>query len=1101
MNRITKKLAVAFMGAVLSFVVSGDEMEISSGSSFTKYCGTGINYKNYDRLILTANITLESDIVLNKNLTITSNDKKTYTISVKNARQFEINPGYKLTITNVVFDGENYTKRTEGLFYLNESSDTNKIARLEMQSGAIVKGITVKSNANADHAPIHIQKCARFIMNDGAAILNCTNNTYHGNGGAICCDSGNVIINGGTIAGCAAKGSGGAIRVTGARNLAEDHLGVAMRGDIFLYGGYITNNVCGNTSTNNAVCYGGGIYLGDTGPMLHVIGPVVVSNNICKVRAGGTDRNPTYTLIPDDVSTFELSDDYANRLKLTGGQAGLKFMGWVGVRYPDLRSKNEEEKAAELKKVRFGGVWEYATTTHEESRNFFWNGDNRYRGWMKGNALTWTRHNIYQLPRDQTTVLEALTNANPDYPIYIEFNDGYIMDKVALNDSHIRVRNGLEVTFDLQGHSITCNLEVAKGGSVTFCDSSTNRSGRVWGYRDVDSGIKDATSGVIKDPQAYTNAYRIEGGSYRTKPDPAWVVPECVVIGNYCEVHPWMVARLAWETNLTSRIADVTLYPLESATNEIRHVTYNADTGKCDIDEISYSSGDWTLNAHTNANQHVRVLAAPAVLNLETSQPEEIPNARVAFFDSGAGGILDSGNISFPENGTVQESRGGTSYGREDTFLWNAASFGLVKMIHITYKKSNAGEVTNNIETAYFQFPAAAFEATQRKAGEGKLPIMIVDSLLASLGYNRAQGFSQNDVNTNLDTKQDNGLRKWENIVTGTDENQLLLSTVGSGENDLSLNVALTDADKVGRGDTGYTVKYDIRKSTADGWVHVGEIKDNPSFSVPLLDAQGTSLDASGFYRVTTLIIPNNKLSVTNEIPSTNIVGVLEVKSSLANTLTAVPWVSLAADPAQVEAVKVSNYVHTAHLSNNDAVQVADKGYIYRMWKWNETGNRQWDESTTVTTSGASSAPKASEYPLERNSAVWVTRAATNKPFFLIGQYAAGEQKLTIAAGAEKNSVCTLVPNPSLEDVKVNDYEWGSNPHKDDLIRIPNGQNVPILLQWKNGAWGRWVYNPATYRSEWCTDQKIPAGTGFFYQRCGTTPFELKLPASVPAGE
>ena len=49
MNRITKKLAVAFMGAVLSFVVLGDEKEISSGSSFTKYCGTGINYKNYDR--------------------------------------------------------------------------------------------------------------------------------------------------------------------------------------------------------------------------------------------------------------------------------------------------------------------------------------------------------------------------------------------------------------------------------------------------------------------------------------------------------------------------------------------------------------------------------------------------------------------------------------------------------------------------------------------------------------------------------------------------------------------------------------------------------------------------------------------------------------------------------------------------------------------------------------------------------------------------------------------------------------------------------------------------------------------------------------------
>ncbi|MBR3924651.1 MAG: hypothetical protein IKJ45_16150, partial [Kiritimatiellae bacterium] len=251
---------------------------------------------------------------------------------------------------NIVFDGintrtgENYTGRNDGLFYLNESSDTNKIARLELQNGATIKNITVTTTADADHAVIHAKKGSRIIINDGAEILNCHNKSAHGNGGAICCDSGNIIMNGGVIANCSAKGSGGAIRVTGARNLAEDHLGVAFRGDIFLYGGYITNNVCGEGSATGAECYGGGIYLGDTGPMLHVIGPAVVSNNICKVRTGGSNYNPTYDRIPDDVSTFELDERYANRLKLSGDESGLTFdEGWIGVRFPDLRGKTETE--------------------------------------------------------------------------------------------------------------------------------------------------------------------------------------------------------------------------------------------------------------------------------------------------------------------------------------------------------------------------------------------------------------------------------------------------------------------------------------------------------------------------------------------------------------------------------------------------------------------------------------------------------------------------------------------------------------------------------------------------------------------------------------
>ena len=1092
-----KTVFALFAALSAQMPVSGISVEINRAKNFVSYCGTGSRYKSYDDIILTADIELTSDITLRKNLKIRSKDGSRYTISVANARQIEIDPGYKLTLTNIVFDGNNYSRRNEGLFYLNESSDTNKIARLELQKGTTIREVTVTTTADADHAVIHAKKGSRIIINDGAEILDCHNKSAHGNGGAICCDSGNIIMNGGVIANCSAKGSGGAIRVTGARNLAEDHLGVAMRGDIFLYGGYITNNVCGEGSAVGDECYGGGIYLGDTGPMLHVIGPVVVSNNICKVRTGGSYNNPTYERIPDDVSTFELDERYANRLKLSGDKSGLMFdEGWIGVRFPDLRGKTETEIEEELKKRSFGGVWEYFTSTHEESRQFFWNGDNRYRGWMNGNALVWTRHKIYQLPHDRTTVAAILREPDPSYPIFIEFNDGFIMNPEEYGDSHIRVPDGVEVTFDLQGHSITCNLEVASGGKVTIRDSSTNRVGKVFGYRDV-------VSGIAHDSEAYKNAYVLEGGSYHTKPDPAWVATNCVVIDNYCEIHPWMVARLAWETNLTSRVADITLVPLETVDNEIRDVVDISS----DVDEITYSTGDWVRNAHTNENYHVRVLAVPAVSNEVNGvvEFEEIGD-RITYFDTAKGGIVDHNNIEMPANQRQillsNDANDGSaiSYGREDTFIWKNQKYDLIKLIHITYRKSGAVETTNAVEQAYFRFPKAAFEATQRKTN-GKLPITVVDQLLGSLGYNRATGFNQGDVNATLDAKENNGLRKWENIVTGTAADHLLVSSVEESENITTLKVSLTEPNKSHRGDTGYSVFYDLRKSTDNGWVRVGEVMNKPEFSVELTDEDGKSKNASGFYRVTTLIVPNDTLSVTNEIPSTNIIGVLEVASSFTNTMAAVPFVALSREAATLssEPLTISKYLHTKQLENEDLVRVANNGHIYQGWSWN-SDSKKWDGLTTATTREVVPPQDPENHQLSRNNVTWVTRSKpTEKPFFIIGQYSPDEITLTIAAGTVSAPVCTLIPNPSLEPVKINDYPWGENPHEYDQIRIINEKEAPVLLFRYNNKWVTWLVgdNKIPYLEENIT---IPAGQGFWYQRCGSE-FELKLPASKPFEE
>ena len=1018
------------------------------------------NASDGDILEIQNDMEVTSDAEVYDNVLVTSAPGENNTIT-NIGRTFicNIHPGGHLTLSNVTIDCKNEYRRTD-LFNLNTmeikrvnwwtgSMETN-IARMTIGGGATIKNVHLSSSTDNENAAIHVKTGAVLRIQQGAMIQNCNNESNPGKGGAICCDYGTIIMTGGTITGCRAVGDGGAIHTDGTRVDAVDVEGISARGDIYISGGYITNNVCG------AGKFGGAIYLGNSGPLLHITGSPVITNNFRGSELGrGT---------PDDVSTYLLQNAYANRLKLVGHldkptgftTNGIMFTGSVGVRYPD--PSVDSSYTGSPQGLRFGGVWEYFTGTDDEPRNFFWNGGDGFRGSFSANSLIWSRFIVHELPRDEDKVADLIKNN--ESPVYIQLNDNYTMEKPA------NVPENMQLIIDLNGFNLDCDFHVSNDtAQVVIRDTSIMKSGTVSGHRDSE----------------YPNAFLLEGGSFHTFPPDEWVASNRVLISNYCTNHPYMVASLAWDTTNTAYMADLTKVPLSQVDNEVRIVS-----GASDIDKITFSSGDWVyMVANSNTALRAEVFAVAAVSNGTTGVMSEVGD-RVKIFDT-----------EDPHEGIT---------GREDEFIWNAQSYGLIKLIHITTELKGENYVTNDEEMAYFKFPEAAFEAMQRKTGVGRRPISVVDQLLASLGYNRVQGFSQDDVNADLNTSQGNGLRKWENIVTGTAENQLLLSTVENGsDGGVSLNVALADAGKVGRGDTGYTVKYDIRKSTADGWVRVGEIKDEPRFSVPLLGENGASVGASGFYRITTLIIPDEfDLSVTNEIPSTNIVGVLEVASKLTNTLAAVPWTALAKDPVESAAnlVKVADYVHTPHLEAGDSVQVADKGHIYRYWQWGGQNNG-WEGAQTVTREAVLPETAASAYSLKRNSAVWVTRNKPDeKPFFLIGQYSSEVQKLKIEAGTDANPVCTLVPNPSLTAVALNDsvWKWGTNPlgNNKDLIRIPNGNKAPLLVQWNGTEWGRHVNEGR--KTVWKNDVTIPAGTGFWYMRCGGE-FEITLPASAPVTE
>ncbi|MBO7686876.1 MAG: hypothetical protein J6V72_10865, partial [Kiritimatiellae bacterium] len=284
----------------------------------------------------------------------------------------------------------------------------------------------------------------------------------------------------------------------------------------------------------------------------------------------------------------------------------------------------------------------------------------------------------------------------------------------------------------------------------------------------------------------------------------------------------------------------------------------------------------------------------------------------------------------------------------------------------------------------------------QRATGEGlQVTDPVSSSLLASLGIANQDDATPEVVDGYLNQMDPNGLRRWENLRTGTEPTQLLLSTsAAAGTSQLAAQMVADPGSVI---DLGYTMLRELRKEQDGSWVRVAgpAVAGNPSFPIELEDEGGNSVGASGLYRVVTLLVPNQNQAITNEIPSTNIIGVLEVNSAVSNAITVVPWKQLASDPAAARDVTVSNFVAALNLSAGDEVYTLDADQRgYKMW--NRKTDGIWEPVTTVRAADDGSsltvqAESADVARLPRGSAVWVKRVDTTKPYFLGGQYDEGE--------------------------------------------------------------------------------------------------------------
>lgn len=508
-------------------------------------------------------------------------------------------------------------------------------------------------------------------------------------------------------------------------------------------------------------------------------------------------------------------------------------------------------------------------------------------------------------------------------------------------------------------------------------------------------------------------------------------------------------------------------------TNDILPFAYsvtNWQYGSASAVATTYVYGVPARIAETRRTYHWHNgMADDAVVNTDGQQPSGDGSFD---YTGGNGGIYEAGAraLLFSASG-------------EGTNAWNGLCYGLVKIIH----SNELGQAV-----AYFKYADPAFDARQRATGTDE-EIVLSDQWLDDFGLNRIDVTPEEveAVREDLNTIQPNGCRLWENMVLGNVTTNLLVATVPTVRAD-GLGLALPMTSPVSG--YGYDVLYELRRADG-GRTVLQRDTDHAALGIPLYpDDRDDARNPSGLYRIWSLIVPNSNHAITNEIPSTNIVGVLKVASGLTNTVTAVPWTALAGDPAVSTNAAVGAILHVANLSDGDRLLAYD-AVAGKYWMWERAGGT-WQKTVNVSSVNgmdvAESAQEADEFRLAPGAAFWVQRGkprdegAAAKPYFLYGQAMAGGYSVTISGGTEAKPASTLCANPTKSPVAVADFEFEGIGPKDTIAFNTDGAPARIYVRnADNTAWGYWkkIRQGGAVTSQWATDGEIAPGTGFWYIR------------------
>ena len=106
------------------------------------------------------------------------------------------------------------------------------------------------------------------------------------------------------------------------------------------------------------------------------------------------------------------------------------------------------------------------------------------------------------------------------------------------------------------------------------------------------------------------------------------------------------------------------------------------------------------------------------------------------------------------------------------------------------------------------------------------------------------------------------------------------------------------------------------------------------------------------------------------------------------------------------------------------------------------------------------------------------------------------ENVVAAPTGTQKYAT-TLLGNPYVRPVRVNDLKFEGTISTSDKIFIPNGTSTPKVLIYVKNRW-RYTYaeklEDGSVRNAYDYNVVIPAGLGFWIDRRGKTPLKITWP-------
>lgn len=265
---------------------------------------------------------------------------------------------------------------------------------------------------------------------------------------------------------------------------------------------------------------------------------------------------------------------------------------------------------------------------------------------------------------------------------------------------------------------------------------------------------------------------------------------------------------------------------------------------------------------------------------------------------------------------------------------------------------------------------------------------------------------------------------------------------------------------------------------------------------------------------------------------SVNTFGIVKVEVATTNTLIAVPWTWYSMTEQSAYDIPVKKLVKTTNLDVGDLLYSYQADGTYRAWMVadieDESGERTWvpcktvvvgpegtgDIKVNVDDDQSDEMETVAEYERElaganvtkisRGNAVWLRRQhpvdadGNPRPFWLYGQSVTTPVENVVAAptGTQKYAT-TLLGNPYVRPVRVNDLKFEGTISTSDKIFIPNGTSTPKVLIYVKNRW-RYTYaeklEDGSVRNAYDYNVVIPAGLGFWIDRRGKTPLKITWP-------